>query len=82
MSTVDFSFASNFCISDWLKKIYADFHYRIVVLNDRDLARCGVPAYSPVVIELDQSACAFLAIPDESVRIGHILIHQTSAYRV
>ncbi|KAK4315038.1 hypothetical protein Pmani_013709 [Petrolisthes manimaculis] len=80
---------------DWLKKISAALHYRLILLNERDLVRCGVTAYSPVVVEWqcggdggdDGSSgggqqcisVAFLAIPDECVGIGEAKLHYKSS---
>ncbi|XP_042208704.1 peroxisome biogenesis factor 1-like isoform X2 [Homarus americanus] len=63
---------------DWLKKIFYGFHYRIVLMNERDLIRCNVCAYSPVEVKCGSNSCAFLAIPDETVRIGHVTLHHKS----
>ncbi|KAK3892122.1 hypothetical protein Pcinc_004089 [Petrolisthes cinctipes] len=78
----------------WLKKISAALHYRLILLNERDLVRCGVTAYSPVVVEWhcggggdDGSSgggqqcisVAFLAVPDECVGIGEAKLHYKSS---
>ncbi|XP_069943136.1 ATPase family gene 2 protein homolog A isoform X3 [Cherax quadricarinatus] len=63
---------------EWLKKIFGSLHYRIVLINVRDLVRCNITAYTPVEVVLDNTSCAFLAIPDQNVRIGHVALHHKS----
>lgn len=67
---------SKFEEPEWLKKIFPSFHYQIVLLNERDLIRCNISAYSPVELEYDGHSCAFLAVPDENVQIGCIVLHR------
>ncbi|XP_063859839.1 ATPase family gene 2 protein homolog A-like isoform X6 [Scylla paramamosain] len=62
---------------EWLKKILASLHYRAVLMNERDLIRCDITAYTPVEVKTGSISCGFLAIP-ERVRIGHLLVHQGS----
>nr|XP_053640486.1 uncharacterized protein LOC128694406 [Cherax quadricarinatus] len=64
--------------SEWLKKIFGSLHYRIVLINVRDFVRCNITAYTPVEVVLDNTSCAFLAIPDQNVRIGHVALHHKS----
>ncbi|KAK8407506.1 hypothetical protein O3P69_002211 [Scylla paramamosain] len=63
---------------EWLKKILASLHYRAVLMNERDLIRCDITAYTPVEVKTGSISCGFLAIP-ERVRIGHLLVHQGSS---
>ncbi|XP_063859836.1 ATPase family gene 2 protein homolog A-like isoform X4 [Scylla paramamosain] len=65
-------------ITEWLKKILASLHYRAVLMNERDLIRCDITAYTPVEVKTGSISCGFLAIP-ERVRIGHLLVHQGSS---
>lgn len=66
------------CIADWLTKIFPALHYRLVLVNERDLVRLGVTAYSPVVVECGSASAAFLAVPDENVGIGQAKLHYKS----
>ncbi|XP_045131393.1 ATPase family protein 2 homolog isoform X2 [Portunus trituberculatus] len=63
---------------EWLKKILAALHYRAVLMNEKDLIRCNITAYTPVEVKAGSLSCGFLAIP-ERVRIGHLLLHQGSS---
>ncbi|KAK7084891.1 Vacuolar protein sorting-associated protein 4A [Halocaridina rubra] len=60
---------------DWMKKILPGFHYRIVVMNELDMIRCSITAYAPVLLEHNNNKCAFIAMPDTSVQIGHVMLH-------
>jgi len=60
---------------EWLKKIFPSFHYRLVLMNESDLIRNDILAYSPVAIKSNNHLVAFIAIPEESIQIGRIALH-------
>ncbi|CAL4093090.1 unnamed protein product, partial [Meganyctiphanes norvegica] len=62
---------------EWLKKIFPSFHYRLVLMNESDLIRNDIVAYSPVALKCKNYEVAFLAIPEESIQVGHIALHAT-----
>ncbi|KAG0717949.1 Spermatogenesis-associated protein 5 [Chionoecetes opilio] len=52
-------------ITEWLKKILPSLHYRVVLMNERDLIRCDITAYTPVELRVGDTAWGFLAMPEE-----------------
>ncbi|XP_066963907.1 LOW QUALITY PROTEIN: ATPase family gene 2 protein homolog A-like [Macrobrachium rosenbergii] len=60
---------------DWLKKIWSGFHYRMAVINEVDLIRCNLTAFTPVLLEHSGNSNAFIVVPDNGIRVGHVMLH-------
>lgn len=65
------------CQPEWLKKIFPSFQYRLVLVNESDLIRNDIVAYSPVVLKYKNKEVAFLAVPEENMKVGQIALHAT-----
>ena len=46
------------------------------MINELDLLRCDLTAYTPVLLEHSGHVNAFIAVPDSGIRIGHVMLHE------